>query len=420
MKTKKKPVQIDIKALQKLIKSVSHFSETQKTQIRNISAATLAVVVVVGMFANIPQIQNYFSSQPSEAAGINPGLPGGSLSNDILNNSTDAQGPYPWRPQGVMSVVSDYNTNDPRVDGDKIVYEKRIDQYNRDIYLFNADGGSTESICVDAADQSTPDISGNHVVWLDWRGSSMNEGHHDVYLYDLDTGVEKNITNYYHAQADGVSIDGNYIVFHMLYHYWYWGHRPREVMLYNIATGETSKLFEYPENQWIERIRIENNKVVMSFTGYANNKIYNIDTPELKYIYPSIGDQYGVDIYNDKVVWSEKINGRTIIYLYDLISTKKEIVQVYNFENNMIMPAISDGLVVWGVPSGAVGFGGIWVKNISIPSFLVNPPQLLNDQPDEFEETTSVRIFHNRVVWHAQNILHPEWGSKIFMYTISN
>ncbi|MFA5967242.1 MAG: hypothetical protein WC805_01855 [Patescibacteria group bacterium] len=70
MRKKRKPVQVDIKALQKLIKSVSHFSGNQKTQVRNISAATLAVVLIAGIFTFTPQLQNYFKSLPSQAFSI--------------------------------------------------------------------------------------------------------------------------------------------------------------------------------------------------------------------------------------------------------------------------------------------------------------------------------------------------------------
>ena len=65
MKKKKKPVQVDLKALRKLLQSVA-----QKTKPHATAVMTLAAILIIGIFASVPKVQNYFGSQSSKASGL--------------------------------------------------------------------------------------------------------------------------------------------------------------------------------------------------------------------------------------------------------------------------------------------------------------------------------------------------------------
>jgi len=50
MKKKKKPVQVNIQALQQLLSTLPQLSESKKEKLRNTAAATLAVMAVLSLF----------------------------------------------------------------------------------------------------------------------------------------------------------------------------------------------------------------------------------------------------------------------------------------------------------------------------------------------------------------------------------
>lgn len=423
MKTKKKPVQVDVKALRKLLRSLSHPSKTQKTQLYNTALVTAAVVLVIGVFAVSPTLQNYFRSQPSKAGSLL--LPGGGslIGGDLTNGTGNLFGPYPWRPQGTLSLVSDYNAWYPSTDGDKIVYVKENDLYaGVDIYLYDSVAGTTTPIDTNISSKGSPDISNSYVVWKEIGAYTPTEGHADIYLYDINSATKKNITNYVSAQANEMAIDDNYVVFDMSYHDWVWGDMQNEVRLYDINTGITQTLFSFWEkDEVIQRIGIDNDKIVISFWGDSNIKLYNITTEQLTYVYQSINDQSLADISGNIVVWSEKVSGHTDIYAYNLYTGIKETVYTFKLgESNCIFPSVYDDLIVWGIPNTYIG--GVWIKKISVPPFIINVARLLYDQPDEFEEPFSISVSKNKIVWQSQNSIDgPHYGEgRIFMFTLNN
>lgn len=91
----------------------------------------------------------------------------------------------------------------PRIDGNTIVYVDRPN-WNYDVYTYDAETQSTSPVAVGVGDQFYPSISGNKVVYSDNRS-----GHTGIYSYDLTTEIEELVTS---NSVSRTSISGNRIV----------------------------------------------------------------------------------------------------------------------------------------------------------------------------------------------------------------
>ena len=77
------------------------------------------------------------------------------------------------------------------------------------LHHFNAISSATEQITTGAWDHCMPSIWENLVVWIDYRagGNCINQQNGDVYMLDIETGVEQPVTNDLAAQLPPATID---------------------------------------------------------------------------------------------------------------------------------------------------------------------------------------------------------------------
>ena len=100
---------------------------------------------------------------------------------------------------------------------DSIVFSKSDSNHDYNIYLYNISNGEMRQITSNKKEQSLPRIYKNIIVWRDFRNDKI--GHWvpntnqniDIYMYDLNTGKETQITSDESAQ-DNPRISGDYIV----------------------------------------------------------------------------------------------------------------------------------------------------------------------------------------------------------------
>ncbi len=112
----------------------------------------------------------------------------------------------------IDDVVKD--KRNPDIDGNIVVWEDwrnaTQDQWgwwsNPDIYMKDLSTGIEQPVTTDPADQYRPAVSGNRVVWMDYRN-----GNWDVYMKDISTGVETQLTNDM-ANQSWPDIDGDLVV----------------------------------------------------------------------------------------------------------------------------------------------------------------------------------------------------------------
>ncbi len=77
---------------------------------------------------------------------------------------------------------------------------------NPDIYGYNLNTGEERPICTEEHTQSSPDISGDWVVWIDGR-----RGGADIYACNLATDEERAVCTEEHLQFDP-AISGDWVV----------------------------------------------------------------------------------------------------------------------------------------------------------------------------------------------------------------
>ena len=134
-----------------------------------------------------------------------------------------------------------------------------------------------------------PAIYGDKIVWQDDRN-----GKTDIYMYDLSTKKETQITNT--EQTDeNPAIYGDKIV--------YSSYGDPEICIYNISTKKETRI---------------------NISEYAENPV----------------------IYGNRIVYASTRSGNTDVYMYNLL-TKKE-TQITSSPDAQTYPAIYGNKIVWG------------------------------------------------------------------------
>jgi beta propeller repeat protein len=87
------------------------------------------------------------------------------------------------------------------------------DMLNWDVFLYDLGTGEVKQITTDGHTQISPRIYGNTIVWLDNRDSADKPWPHyyDVYAYDISTGKERRLTTGNSIESHDISISGNLV-----------------------------------------------------------------------------------------------------------------------------------------------------------------------------------------------------------------
>ncbi len=185
----------------------------------------------------------------------------------------------------------------PSIQGDKITWWDD----DRNVVVYNISTGKEIKIC----DVNTPAIYGDNVVYVRSKygdgqpASDKNAQYNSLYLYNLSTNKEVQLTPYKHALF-GSSIYGNKIV-------------------------------------WVQANQVNSSE------WSTNISIYDIPTKRVSDISRS-GRAQGSKIYGNIVVWVEDQNGSTDVYMRDIV--KHETRQV-TFNGNSTSPDIYGDRIVW-------------------------------------------------------------------------
>lgn len=311
-----------------------------------------------------------------------------------LNNATTALAEVGSSYFTSMSITSDYNSRiqiSPSVDGERIVWADQRNG-NWDIYLYDLTTGQERQVTSDLHDQLDPAISGDRIVWTDLRN-----GNADIYLYDLNTGQERRITTDARDQRTS-AISAHRIV---------WADNrngQNDIYLYNLNTDLERRITNEPQNQFDPAISGE--RVVWSdmrnitYDDPKNSDIYlyNLNTETERRITSNSAAQYTPDIDGKRIVWVDERDGTAEIYTYDLATDRERRITLDMRLQRF--PAVSGTVIVWQD------------EDAQVPT--IRRYDLLNDQErvvaQSMEQPATPDISGERIVWLSEKPLDIRLG----------
>jgi beta propeller repeat protein len=105
---------------------------------------------------------------------------------------------------GTMFASGPSDQSDPRISGNKVVYMDDIDGTDLELFLITLPGGTPQRITDNLANDISPDISGNYVVW---------ERNDQIFMYDIATGQTSQLSDSgIGGFNENPKIDGNHVV----------------------------------------------------------------------------------------------------------------------------------------------------------------------------------------------------------------
>jgi beta propeller repeat protein len=240
------------------------------------------------------------------------------------------------------------NQENAAISGNYIVWEDDRNG-NWDIYSFDLSTWTETRITVDPTAQVNPEIHGNYVVWKDMRN---NEGdlkdfpdnyNSDIYLFDLSTGTEKQITTNDQSQFDP-DVSGDHIV-------WldYRSGKP-EVYLYNLNTGTEIQISK--NNGDCTDCGIEQTNVYWRAVQENKSMLFKYDISTQVVIELDLGlrDNEIINDYRftrDEIVWSgsKAQDENSDIFYYNLATNEK--AQITINETYQYGPVIQGTAIFW-------------------------------------------------------------------------
>jgi beta propeller repeat protein len=254
--------------------------------------------------------------------------------------------------------------------GNRIVGTSDRDGRNGVINMYDLSTSTATPITADGSVYGSPDISGNRIVWPDFRNSDNPASGVDLYIYDLSTSTETQITTSASAAWSTPSIYGDRIV---------WcdeRNGNRDIYMFTLDSDEvppqddnetdegngTGNETEGTETQITTNTSSQLNPDIFGErivwqdgrngsgdywdpTGNWDIYMYDTFTSMETRITTNESLQINPAIYGDKIVWQDDRNGNWDIYMYNLSSSTE--TQITTNESNQMWPAIYGDRIVW-------------------------------------------------------------------------
>jgi beta propeller repeat protein/parallel beta-helix repeat protein len=192
-------------------------------------------------------------------------------------------------------------------------------------------------ITTNKSNQTMPAIYGDKIIFLDDRNGWR---HYDIYMYDLFTSKETQITtnSLYYAPNTKLAIYGDKIV---------WAdyrNEKKDLYMYNLSTN---KEIQITNSGKAEDPAIYEDKIVYTDVrdvrdirnGNADIYMYDLSTSKETQITTNVSWQGSPAIYGDRIVWQDYRNGnntssKTDIYMYNLSTSAETRVTTSGLASN--------------------------------------------------------------------------------------
>jgi beta propeller repeat protein len=303
------------------------------------------------------------------------------------------------------------NQKHPAIYGDRIVWTdfRNGDGYQKsDIYMYDL-STSTETQITTSGSACMPDIYGDKIVWADVRN-----GNGDIYMYDLSTSTETQITTNGSWQYWPVIYDDKIV----------WvderdadeshgdAYVSTSVYMYNLSTSTETRMSTREGQQQGPSSVYDDNVVWNSYLPDGSQCIYmcNLSTFEETQITTS-RSAYSPDIYGDRIVWIDFRNGIGSvdgnIYMYNL-STSTE-TQITSNVSNKYGAVIYDDRIIWADWNN--GDPAICMYDLS-----TSTETQITDESSLVGGDVGPDIYGNRIVWDDSR----NGNSDIYMFTLDS
>ncbi|MBG0859556.1 MAG: choice-of-anchor D domain-containing protein, partial [Bacteroidales bacterium] len=253
----------------------------------------------------------------------------------------------------IIQVTKDPHAQfDPVVSGERIVWTDNRNG-NWDIYMYDPEMGEV-AVCTNTASQDLPAIDGNYIVWRDNRN-----GDFDIYMYNIATGLESPVSTHSGIQ-NWPYIAGKYIVYADNRNgNW-------DIFMYSIADKKETSICTNPANQtypvisgtsiWNIGIAYMDDRngdnVYIYYPYFFYDQEYEYLVPLDKY--PAVSGQYYPHLADKQLVYQDKLGGAGTdfnIYAFQLrtetMGTRKEICVDPPVSADQIRPRTANGNIVW-------------------------------------------------------------------------
>jgi len=238
------------------------------------------------------------------------------------------------------------NQNNAVIYNDYIIWQDDRNG-NWDIYLFDLSNGKEQRITSEPHDQTNPRIFGEFIVWKDMRNNLGNpenfpvDFNSDIYLFDIKTGEEKQITNNEQFQFSPDIYNDKII--------WLDYRSGRsEVYMYNLLTNQEMKISNNLGN--CTSCKMYENTIIWIALINNSNNLFKYDIPSRHISKIDLKSPEEINVYqfnNEYLVWSNapKNDNNSDIFLYYLLEDK--VVQITTNDSCQYGPIIANDSILW-------------------------------------------------------------------------
>ncbi len=211
------------------------------------------------------------------------------------------------------------------------------------VVLYDLLAGASETVSASPSLERTPAIHGDRVVWDDDRNGIADR---DIYLYDYGLGIEMQVTSENHNQTQPAIYQDKIV---------YIDNRNGndDVYMFDLATSTETPICTDPAKQLSPAIY--GDKIVwMDYRNgdYTDIYMYDLSTSteipikvHAAHTSPALYGSGFLDIYEQRIVWTDWRHGNADIYLHDLTTSTE--TRITTNTSGQSGPRIYEDTIVW-------------------------------------------------------------------------